>query len=295
MIGMMEIEPFFEDGTGTWTYLLTDTDSKKAALIDPVLVFDPVSGRSDSGFVDSILDTLQQRGHQLEWVIETHVHADHLSAARLVCQASGARLAAGRDVSVVQKAFVNLFNLKEVPTDGSQYDCLLSEGDELMLGSLQIRALETPGHTPDSISLLAGDAAFIGDTLFSPQLGTARCDFPGGNAGQLFDSVQKLYALPGNTRLFLCHDYPVDGKKPVASVSVAESRAENIHIKADTEREAFIKLRESRDATLSLPRLILASVQFNLRGKQALATEGNGISYLKIPFNRSLKDSSALD
>lgn len=288
--GSMEISSHYETGTGTWSHLLADTASGKAALIDPVLVFDPVSGRSDSGFAQGILDLIRERGYQLDWVIETHVHADHLSAARFICQASGARLAASRTVGVVQKAFSHVFNCEDLAVDGSQFDRLLSEGDELALGALRIRVLETPGHTPDSISLVVQDAAFIGDTLFAPSLGSARCDFPGGKAGLLFDSVQKIYALPEETRLFLCHDYPAEGHAPIAEVTVAESRRNNIHISNNTTREDFIALREARDAKLALPKLILPSVQFNIRGKQEIPPESNGITYLKTPLNRSIKD-----
>jgi glyoxylase-like metal-dependent hydrolase (beta-lactamase superfamily II) len=183
-----------------------------------------------------------------------------------------------------------LFNCTDVTPDGRQFDRLLSEGDELELGELRIRVLETPGHTTDSISLVVQDAAFIGDTLFSPAQGTARCDFPGGDAGVLFDSVQKLYALPESTRLFLCHDYPAEGQAIVDSVTVEESCRSNIHINAGTTRDAFITLREARDATLALPRLILPSVQFNIRGKQELPKESNGMAYLKTPWNVSIKD-----
>jgi len=289
----MEISSHYEPGTGTWSHLLADALSGKAALVDPVLVYDPVSGRSDRRFAESILSYARDRGYQLEWVIETHVHADHLSAAQFICQSSGAKLAAARGVCGVQRAFVRLFNCNDVTPDGHQFDRLLAEGDELQLGSQSLRVLETPGHTPDSITILAGDAAFIGDTLFSPALGTARCDFPGGNAGVLFDSVQKLYALPPATRLFLCHDYPAEGRAPLDCVSVAESRDNNIHIRAGTTREEFIALREARDATLALPKLILPSVQFNIRGRQELAVENNGLSYLRIPLDISIRDFAA--
>lgn len=288
---MKEIRSYFEADTGTWTYLVADTVSGQAALIDPVLLFDPVSGHSDSSYIQGILDEAKQLGYQLDWVIETHVHADHLSAARFVCQASGAKLAASHAVRAVQKNFVAVFNLDDVPADGSQFDRLLFEGDELKLGDLRIRVLETPGHTPDGISLLVEDAAFVGDTLFAPPRGSARCDFPGGDAGILFDSVQKLYALPEKTQLFLCHDYPTEGQAAIASITVAESLSKNIHIKSGTSREDFIALRERRDAKLSLPRLILPSVQFNLRGGQEIAPESNGVTYLKIPLNKAFKNS----
>ncbi len=281
----MKISSHFEAGTGTWAYLVVDTASGRVALIDPVLLFDPVSGHSDSSFVQGMLDEVEQQGYELDWVIETHVHADHLSAARFACQSTGAKLAVSHAVCVVQKNFVGLFNLADISPDGSQFDRLLREGDELELGDLRIRVLETPGHTPDGISLVVEDAAFIGDTLFAPQRGSARCDFPGGNAGILFDSVQKLYALPAQTRLFLCHDYPAEGQAATASLSVAESRSQNIHIKAGTNREEFIRLREARDAKLPLPRLILPSVQFNIRGRQDMVPESNGVAYLKTPLN----------
>lgn len=286
----MDISSHFETGTGTWTHLLADTASGKAAVIDPVMLFDPVSGRTDSRFIQDVLEAVSRCGYQLDWVIETHVHADHLSAARFVCRSSGAKLAAGHAVRTVQKNFVGIFNLNDLATDGSQFDRLLAEGDELELGELCIRVLETPGHTPDSISLLVEDAAFIGDTLFAPQHGSARCDFPGGDAGILFDSVQILYALPDQTRLFLCHDYPTEDQAPVASVTVAESRNQNIHIKGDTRREDFVTLRARRDAKLALPRLILPSVQFNIRGGVEITPESNGVAYLKTPLNQPLKD-----
>jgi glyoxylase-like metal-dependent hydrolase (beta-lactamase superfamily II) len=289
---MLEISSHFEAGTGTWTYLLADTVSGKAALIDPVLLFDPVTGRSDNSFIRAVLDEAKQKAYQLDWVIETHVHADHLSAARYVCQSNGAKLAASHAVCAVQKNFVAIFNLNDLVANGSQFDRLLSEGDELALGELRIKVLETPGHTPDGISLVVEDAAFIGDTLFAPPRGSARCDFPGGDAGILFDSVQKLYALPEQTRLFLCHDYPTEGQAPTACVTVAESRNQNIHIKSDTPRDDFIAMRESRDAKLSLPRLILPSVQFNMRGGQELRPESNGVVYLKTPMNHQLKSQT---
>jgi len=289
----MEIRSHFETGTGTWTYLVADTVSGKAALIDPVLLFDPVSGHSDSSYTQGILDEAEQLGYQLEWVIETHVHADHLSAARFVCQVSGAKLAVSHAVRAVQKTFVPIFNLEDVLTDGSQFDRLLFEGDELELGDLRMKVLETPGHTPDGISLLVEDAAFIGDTLFAPPRGSARCDFPGGDAGILFDSVQKLYALPEKTRLFLCHDYPTEGQAATASITVAESRSKNIHVKSGTGREDFIALRQGRDTKLSLPRLILPSVQFNLRGGQEITPESNGVAYLKTPLTKAFKNTLA--
>lgn len=286
----MNISGYFEPGTGTWAYLLADPATKKAAIIDPVLLFDPVSGQTDSSFADDLLEAARKEGYRIEWVIETHAHADHLSAGQYICDAVGAKLAASRGISKVQETFVRVFNLAGLVPDGSQFDRLLVEGDVLQLGELSIAVLETPGHTPDSITLVVKNAAFIGDTLFAPQRGSARCDFPGGDAGLLFDSVQKLYALPETTRLFLCHDYPAEGQQAIRDITVAESRRDNIHIKSDTSREEFVAMREARDATLSLPRLILPSVQVNVRGRQAVPAESNGVAYLKTPLNRSIRN-----
>ena len=286
----MEITPFYENGTGTWSYLLADTEQNKAAIIDPVMIFDPVSGLCDSSAIDPLLTLARQSAYDIEWVLETHIHADHVSAARYVCQETGAKLAAGHGVPLVQSTFARVFNLNGFACDGRQFDRLLEDDAELLLGGLIIRVLETPGHTPDSISFLVGDAAFIGDTLFSPALGSARCDFPGGSARQLYESVQKLHALPDHTNLYLCHDYPVDGAVAISHVSVAESRQKNAHLKSTVNVEDYVELRQSRDATLPLPRLILPSVQINIHGKAALSAEANGVAYLKTPLNRSIRD-----
>jgi glyoxylase-like metal-dependent hydrolase (beta-lactamase superfamily II) len=286
----MEITPFYESGSGTWSYLLADTEQNKAAIIDPVMIFDPVSGLCDSSAVDPLLTRARQKAYSIEWVLETHIHADHLSAARYVCQETGAKLAAGHAVPLVQSTFARVFNLQGFACDGRQFDRLLADGAELQLGGLTIRVLETPGHTPDSISFLVGDAAFIGDTLFSPALGSARCDFPGGSARKLYESVEKLHALPAHTNLYLCHDYPAAGADPVSHVSVAESRQKNAHLNSTVSVEDFVELRQSRDATLPLPRLILPSVQINIHGRAALSAEANGIAYLKTPLNKSIRD-----
>jgi len=285
----MEIRGFHEPGSGTWTYLLADPATGAAAVIDPVWVYDPVSGRTDETFIDGVLEAARNAGWRIEWVLETHAHADHLSAAEAVRRATGARLACGAGITTVQANFARVFNLEPAP-DGHVFDRLLREGDILALGGLAIRVLETPGHTADSITYHVGDAAFIGDTLFAPRAGTARCDFPGGDAGALYDSVMKLYALPRNTRLFLCHDYPGDGETPVRDVTVAESRAGNAHIRDGVGRAAFVERREARDRTLSLPRLILPSLQVNILGGRVPTAETNGVSYLKIPLNRTIEE-----
>jgi glyoxylase-like metal-dependent hydrolase (beta-lactamase superfamily II) len=285
----MEIKSFYEPDSGTWTHLLADPVDCKAAIIDPVWVFDPVSGRTSTTFIEQVLTVAQSAGLTVEWVLETHAHADHLTAAGLVRQRTGAKIACGRGIREVQKNFSRVFNANDMPTDGSQFDRLLAEGDVIMLGQLEIHVLETPGHTGDSVTYQVGDVAFIGDTLFSPALGTARCDFPGGSAGQLYDSIRKLYRLPGETRLFLCHDYPGKREKPLREVTVAESAERNIHVSALTSREDFIAMRTNRDRNLSLPRLILPALQVNIRAGSPPEPEIGGVSYLRIPFDRSIE------
>ena len=257
----MEIKSFYEPDSGTWTHLLADPASRQAVIIDPVWVFDPVSGSADAAFIDEVLETAEEKGYRITWVLETHAHADHLTAADLIRSRTQAKIACGHGICGVQENFVRVFNMTDTPVDGSQFDRLLSDGDEIELGELIIRVMETPGHTADSVTYLVGNAAFIGDTLFAPAFGTARCDFPGGNAAQLYDSIRKLYELPRETRLFLCHDYPKSGKEPVRLMTVAESMENNIHIKADTDRTDYIAMRTDRDRQLGLPRLILPSLQ----------------------------------
>ena len=286
----MIIEPFYEKQSGTWSYLLADAESGSCAIIDPVWVYEPVTGVASREFTDTMLARARELSCKLEWVLETHAHADHLSSGGLIRQETGARIAAGRGICSVQKTFKKVYNLSGLHTDGRQFDRLFCEGDVFALGKISISVWETPGHTLDSISYLAGDAAFIGDTLFVPDAGSARCDFPGGNASQLFDSIQRIHRLPGETRLFLCHDYPDPGEEPRAMVRVAESVKHNIHAKAGTTREAFIEMREKRDAGLALPRLILPAIQVNVLAGAAPPAEDNGASYLKIPFNTSIRE-----
>ena len=286
----MQIKSFYERESGTWTHLLADERDRVAAIIDPVWVYDPVSGIADSGFVDRIIDEAQQSGLRVEWILETHAHADHLTAADVLRQSTGARIACGRGICEVQKTFARVFGLRDMATDGSQFDRLLAEGDLIRLGGLEIRVIETPGHTADSLTYLVGDAAFVGDTLFAPAFGTARCDFPGGDAALLYDSISRIHALPGATRIFLCHDYPQDGQEPVATVSVEESRRNNIHVGNSARKEDFVAMRRSRDRQLGLPRLILPSLQVNILAGAAPDPEPNGVSYLRTPFNRSLTE-----
>jgi glyoxylase-like metal-dependent hydrolase (beta-lactamase superfamily II) len=286
----MKISSFYEPDSGTWTHLLADSVEQKAAIIDPVLVYDPVSGQTDTAFIEQVLAEAERAGYSIQWVLETHAHADHLTAAEWVKRKTGAKTACGRGICGVQKNFAKVFNMEQTPTDGSQFDRLLVEGDGIQLGGLNIEVMETPGHTGDSVTYLAGDAAFIGDTLFAPAFGTARCDFPGGDAGQLYDSIRKLYQLPGETRLFLCHDYPKEGEKPLKEVTVKQSQQTNIHLKADTTRSEFVAMRTARDSQLGLPRLILPSLQVNILAGATPAAESNGVTYLRTPFNRSIAD-----
>jgi len=284
----MEITPWYEPESGTWSYLVADTENRVAAIIDPVWEFNPVSGLTDTAFVDEMLQVAHSGGYRIEWVLETHAHADHLTAAGYIRDKTGARIAIGRDICSVQRTFARAFNLDDVATDGSQFDRLLADGDILRLGALDIRVMATPGHTNDSLTYLVGDAAFIGDTLFAPSYGTARCDFPGGDAGRLYDSIQRIYALPDDTRLFLCHDYPEEGEKPACMVPLTESRDDNTHVNSTTSREAFVAMRTDRDKHLGLPRLIMPSLQVNIRAGAAPAAESNGVVYLRMPFNHAL-------
>jgi len=284
------VKPFFEPDSCTWTYLAADPDSRRAALIDPVWVYDPATGQPDRGFLDDVLDAAGAEGWGLDWILETHAHADHLSAAALARQDTGAPVVIGRGIRDVQANFARVFNLPDLSTDGSQFDRLVAEGDRLPLGALGIEVMETPGHTNDSVTYRIGDAAFVGDTLFAPAYGTARCDFPGGDAGMLWDSIARIHALPPDTRLFLCHDYPPEDQAPRNEVSVAESRRDNVHLGGDVPRADFVSMREARDATLGMPRLILPALQVNIRAGEAPPPEGNGAAYLKIPFDTTIAD-----
>lgn len=286
----MDIKSFHEPESGTWTYLLADVSRKIAAIIDPVWVYDPVSGMVDSGFIEAVLAAAADADCRIGWVLETHAHADHLTAADLVRRRTGARIACGRGICRVQETFAGVFNMTGVATDGSQFDRLLAEGDTLNVGSLEIRVIETPGHTADSVSYLAEDAVFVGDTLFAPAFGTARCDFPGGDAGRLYDSIARIHALPDETRIFLCHDYPKAGEEPVCTVTVAESRRDNVHVGAGKSRDSFVAMRRGRDAQLGLPKLILPSLQVNILAGAAPEADSNGVTYLRTPFNRALAE-----
>jgi glyoxylase-like metal-dependent hydrolase (beta-lactamase superfamily II) len=282
----LQIESFFDEATNTVSYIVLDRATLACAVIDSVLDYDPKSGRTSTASADRIVDRVRELGARLEWILETHVHADHLSAAPLIKQQLGGRLGIGEHIVIVQQVFGKLFNAgTEFQRDGSQFDHLFRDGETFRIGSLQARALHTPGHTPACMSYLIEDAAFVGDTLFMPDYGTARCDFPGGDARTLYRSIRTLLALPPETRLFMCHDYMPDGRAPRWETTVADERAHNIHVHDGISEDDFVAMRTARDATLDMPVLILPSVQVNMRAGHLPPPEDNGIRYLKIPLN----------
>jgi glyoxylase-like metal-dependent hydrolase (beta-lactamase superfamily II) len=282
-----EVHGFFHADTNTISYVVKDPGSNACAVIDSVLDYDPASGRTSTVFADQIVDYVKSRKLKVEWILETHAHADHLSAAPYIKQRLGGKTAIGSNITTVQNVFGKVFNAgPEFRSDGSQFDALLSDGDEVLVGGLRGRVMYTPGHTPACITYVFGDAAFIGDTLFMPDYGTSRCDFPGGDAHQLYKSVQKILSLPPQTRLFLCHDYLPPGRTEYRwETTVAEQKAHNVQIHEGVSEDQFVTLRKARDATLKMPVLILPSVQVNIRAGELPPAEDNGINYLKIPVN----------
>lgn len=279
------VESFFHADSGTFTYLVED-GAGSAVIIDPVLDFDLPSARTWTASVDQLVARIRERGLRLAWILETHAHADHLSAGGYLRDALGAPLAIGRGIVQVQARFKGVFGLGEdFVADGSQFDRLLDDGDVLPFGTLDVRVIATPGHTDDGMTFLIGDAAFIGDTLFAPETGTARADFPGGSARRLYQSLQRLLGLPEQTRLFLCHDYPKD-REPCAQTSVSAQRANNIHVGQGADADTFVALREARDATLPVPKLLLPALQVNIRGGRLPAQDDNGVAYLRLPLNQ---------
>ncbi len=281
-----EVQTFLDPPTGSWSYLVFDPQSRQAVIIDPVLDYDAAGARTGTAGADRLLQAVRERNLAVAWILETHAHADHLTAAAYLKAQLGAPLAVGAGICKVQQTFGRIFNLGErFPTDGSQFDRLLQDGDSLPLGDLAIRVVATPGHTGDSVSYLIGDAVFIGDTLFMPDVGSARCDFPGGDAATLYHSVQRLYALGGPMRMFVCHDYPPTDRQAQCQTTVAAQRAGNIHLRDGIDLDAFVALRTARDTTLPVPRLLLPAIQVNIRGGQLPLPEDNGTAYLKLPLN----------
>ncbi|MFN2332189.1 MAG: MBL fold metallo-hydrolase [Halomonas sp.] len=279
---------FFDEPTNTFSYVVQDPDGKSCAILDSVLDFDYAAGRTDVRSADEIIAFVRDNGLEVEWILETHVHADHLSAAPYLHEMLGGKTGIGANITVVQDVFGKAFNAgTEFARDGSQFDRLFEEGDTFAIGNLEGRVLHTPGHTPACLTYVVGNAAFVGDTLFMPDYGTARCDFPGGDARTLFRSIQKVLALPGETRIFLCHDYKApDREEYQHETSVAEQRAGNVHVHEGVSEEEFVRMRTERDATLDMPKLILPSVQVNMRAGQMPPAEDNGQVYLKVPVNK---------
>ncbi|MGD9583306.1 MAG: MBL fold metallo-hydrolase [Lysobacterales bacterium] len=287
MASTLEIEAFLHQDSGTWSYLLFDPDQRRAAVIDPVLDFDPDCGRTSTSSVALILQRIRQGGLVLDWLLETHVHADHLSAAHwLRGQCPGARIGIGRGVTSVQRTFRDLFHLGDTfAVDGSQFDHCWDDGEVFALGGHSVTVLATPGHTSDSVSYLAGDAVFVGDTLFLPDSGTARCDFPGGSAEQLYASIQRLFALSEATRVLVCHDYGGAGRGPAFQSTIGEQRQGNCHVGGGRSLAEYVALRRARDATLKVPKLILPATQVNIRAGALPEPEANGLRYLKLPLD----------
>lgn len=282
-----KVQAFFDEATNTITYLVQDPQGRGAAVIDSVLDFDYASGRTDTRSADAVIAAITDQNLDLQWILETHVHADHLSAAPYIQERLGGKIGIGARITVVQDTFGKVFNEgTRFARDGSQFDRLFAEGDNLMIGQLRGEVLHTPGHTPACLTYVIGDAAFVGDTLFMPDFGTARCDFPGGSAEVMFDSVQKILALPDSTRIFVGHDYKAPGRDSFAWEStVRDQKSRNVHIGAGRRREDFVALRQARDATLAMPRLIIPSLQINMRAGHMPEAEDNGTSYLKVPLN----------
>lgn len=282
-----DVKAFFDKDTNTVTYVLMDPAGQACAIIDPVLDFDQAAGRTATGSADRVLDFIHGNGLEVAWILETHAHADHLSAAAYLKSRTGGKTATGRLITQVQATFKDIFKLgDEFVADGSQFDRLLDDGDVLDLGSVEIRVMHTPGHTPSCSTFVAGDAAFVGDTLFMPDYGTARTDFPGGDAAVLYRSVRRILDLPAATRLFLCHDYKAPGRDDYQwETTVGQQRSLNIHIHDGVTEQDFVEFRSQRDAQLSMPKLILPSIQVNIRAGQMPPADESGTVFLKIPVN----------
>jgi len=281
-----QVQGLFDPATWTVTYVVHNGPGTPAAIVDSVLDYDPKSGRTRTASADRVIEYVKAQGLTVEWILETHAHADHLSAAPYLKRQLGGRIGIGGRITQVQQVFKGLFHLEpEFHPDGSQFDHLFADGETLRIGALEGRVLFVPGHTPACAAYQVGDAVFVGDTLFMPDVGTARCDFPGGDAKTLYASVQKILSLPGDTRLFMCHDYPPEGRPVRFETSVAEQRAHNIHVHAGVSEAQFVAMRTQRDATLEMPTLILPSVQVNIRAGEMPPPEANGVRYLKIPVN----------
>ena len=281
-----QVKAFFDPATWTVSYVVFDAPGGHCALVDSVLDYDPKSGRTRTDSANQLIAFVREQNLTVDWILETHAHADHLSAAPYLRKHLGGKIAIGGKITQVQNVFKGIFHLEpEFATNGSQFDHLFEDGDTFAIGTLQAQALSVPGHTPACMAYQVGDAVFVGDTLFMPDVGTARCDFPGGNAHTLYQSVRKLLRLPPETRLFMCHDYPPEGREAQWECTVADQRARNIHVHDGVSEAEFVAMRTKRDAGLAMPVLILPSVQVNIRAGELPPPEANGVSYLKIPLN----------
>jgi glyoxylase-like metal-dependent hydrolase (beta-lactamase superfamily II) len=283
-----DVTAFFDDATNTISYVVREPDGHAAAIIDSVLDFDHASGRTDTASADAIIAHVEAAGLKVEWILETHVHADHLSAAPYLQERLGGKIGIGDQITVVQNTFGKIFNEgTEFQRDGSQFDALFREGDSFHVGQMRGDVLHTPGHTPACLTYVIGDAAFVGDTLFMPDFGTARCDFPGGSSSELYRSIQKILALPDETRIFVGHDYKAPGRDDYAwETTVGEQKALNVHVGAGKSIDEFVQMRDARDATLGMPRLILPSLQVNMRAGQMPPPDEHGDVFLKLPINK---------
>lgn len=281
------VEAFYDSATSTFTYLVYDRPGGRAAIIDPVLDYDPASARTSTASADRVLASARDNALTIDWILETHAHADHLTAAAHIKRETGASVAIGHGITAVQARFKGLFGLgDDFRADGSQFDRLFSDGETFRIGALDVRVIATPGHTDDSLTYLVGDAAFVGDTVFAPETGTARADFPGGDARKLYRSIRRLLELPERTRLYLCHDYPPEGRDAHAQTTVEDQRSRNVHVRNGVDEAAFVKMRVERDATLPAPKLILPALQVNIRAGELPPPEANGIRYFRLPLNQ---------
>jgi glyoxylase-like metal-dependent hydrolase (beta-lactamase superfamily II) len=280
------VQPFFDPKTGTASYVVSDPATGSAAVIDPVLDFEMKSGSTSTESADQVLAYLRDNRLKVQWILETHAHADHLSAARYIQQQAGGRIAVGEHIREVQAVFKKLYNLeRNFLPDGSQFDHLFKDGEVFRIGEVEVTALLVPGHTPADMAYLVDGEVFVGDTLFMPDVGTARADFPGGDAHTLYRSIRRILALPPQTKMYVCHDYPPKGRQPQWETTVAEQRARNIHVHDGVSEDEFVAMRKARDATLEVPTLILPSIQVNVRAGQLPPADENGVAYLRIPLN----------
>ena len=283
-----EIHTYFDEATNAACHIIKDPSSNVVAIIDSILDFDAAAGRTHTKHADMLIDVITRNGWQVAWILETHVHADHLSAAPYLAEKLGGKVAIGSNISVVQKTFGKIFNAgTEFEMDGSQFDRLFADGDTFAVGNLNIAVMHTPGHTPACVTYVTGDAAFIGDTLFMPDFGTARADFPGGSASDLYTSIQRILGLPDETRLFLCHDYKTKTRDTFCwQTTVAEQKASNVHVGAGKTQDEFVDFRTKRDAQLDMPKLIIPSIQVNMNAGKMPAPDAHGDVYLKVPINK---------